>query len=45
MLLLNDRHQVHLDFVTIMDFLGATYNAYEDLITADPANQLGHMSN
>ena len=45
MLLLNDRHQVHLDFVTSVDFLGTIYRAYEDLITADPANQLGHMTN
>ena len=45
MLLLNDRHQVHLDFVTSVDFLGTIYKAYEDLITADPANWLGHMTN
>ena len=45
MLSLNDRHQVHLDFVTSVDFLGTIYRAYEDLITADPANWLGHMTN
>ena len=45
MLLLNDRHQVHLDFVTSVDFLGKIYRVYEDLIRADPANQLGHMTN
>ena len=45
MLLLNDRHQVHLDHVTSVDFLGVVYRPYEDLITADPANQLGHMTN
>ena len=45
MLSLNDRHQVHLDFITSVDFLGMIYKAYEDLITADPANQLGHLTN
>ena len=31
MLSLNDRHQIHLDFVTATDFLGRIYRAYEDL--------------
>ena len=43
MLLLNNRHQVYIDFVTCVDFLGTIYKAYEDLIAADPAHQLGHM--
>ena len=45
MLLLNDRHQIHLDFVTATDFLGKTYRAYEDLIMADPANCHAHLAN
>ena len=45
MLSLNDRHQIHLNFVTATDFLGKTYRAYEDLIMADPANCLAHLAN
>ena len=45
MLSLNNRHQIHLDFVTATDFLGKTYRAYEDLIMADPANCHAHLAN
>ena len=45
MLSLNDRHQIHLNFVTATDFLGKTYRAYENLIMADPANHLAHLTN
>ena len=45
MLLLNDRHQIHLDLVTATDFLGKTYRAYEDLIMAHPANCHAHLAN
>ena len=44
MLSLNDRHEIHLDFVTATDFLGKTYRAYEDLIMADPANCHAHLA-
>ena len=44
MLSLNNRHQIHLDFVTATDFLGKTYRAYEDLIMANPANHHAHMA-
>ena len=44
MLLLNNRHQIHLNFVTATDFLGKTYRAYEDLIMADPANCHAHLA-
>ena len=39
MLMLHDRHQVHLDFIKATGFLGAIFRAYEDLILADPVNQ------
>ena len=45
MLLLNDSHQVYLDFITSVDFLGTIYKTYKDLITTDLANQLGYMAN
>ena len=45
MLSLNDRHQIHLDFVTATDFPGKTYRAYEDLIMVDPASCHAHLAN
>ena len=45
MLSLNDRNKVHLDFITSVDFPGTIYRAYEDIITVDPASQLGQMTN
>ena len=45
MLLLNDSHQVHLDFITSVNFLGTIYRVYEDLIKANPANWLDHITN
>ena len=44
MLSLNDRHQIHLNLVTAIDFLGKTYRAYEDLIMADQANHHTHLA-
>ena len=44
-LMLNDRHQVHLDFVKATDFLGAIFRAYKDLISADPVNCTTHLTN
>ena len=38
MLMLCDRHSVHLDFVKATDFLGVIFRADEDLILADPVN-------
>ena len=45
MLSVNDRHQIHLDFVTATGFVGKTYRAYEGLIMADPANCHAHLAN
>ena len=45
MLMLNDQHQVHLDFVKATDFLGTIFRAYEDLISADPVNCTIHLTN
>ena len=45
MLTLNDWHQVHLDFVTATDFLGAIFSTYEDLILPDPVNHTIHLTN
>ena len=45
MLSLNNRYQLCLDFITSVDFLGTIYKTYEDLITADWPNWLGHLMN
>ena len=44
-LMLNDRYQVHLDYITLMDFLHTIYRGYEDVISAVQAYWLGHMLN
>ena len=46
MLLLNDRHPVHLNFITSLDFLGTIYRAYEDLVTTNHSQPwLGYIAN
>ena len=45
MLTLEQRQEIHKDFVKVTDFLGMTYRAYEELINVDPNNRLEHMTN
>ena len=45
MLTLEQRQQIHSDFVKVTDILGTTYRTYEELINVDPNNRLEHMTN
>ena len=45
MLTLEQRKEIHSDFIKATDFLGTIYRAYKDLINVDPNNRLEHMTN
>ena len=45
MLTMEQRKEIHLDFIKATDFLGTIYRAYENLINVDPNNRLQHMTN
>ena len=40
---LQDRNQIHEDYIAATNFLGRLYRAHEDLIVADPANCIIHL--
>ena len=45
MLTLEQRKEIHSDFIKANDFLGTIYRTYKDLISVDPNKRLEHMTN
>ena len=40
---MQDRNQIHEDYIVATNFLGRLYQAHEDLVVADPANHITHL--
>ena len=40
---MQDRNQIHEEYIAATNFLGSLYQTHEDLIVADPANHITHL--